>query len=67
MASYLCENEAKTYKMATSIVLKFLTLRREISGTICRIEVSDSPALFLHFHALSFELNLFFDRNFLLN
>ena len=51
----------ETYKMATSILLKFLTLKCDISRTIWRIEVSDG-ALVCIFHALSFELNLFFDR-----
>ena len=49
--------------MATSILLKFLTLKWNISRTIWRIEVSDS-SLFCIFHALSFELNLFSDRRF---
>ena len=47
--------------MATSIFLKFLTLKCDISKTIWRIEVSDG-SLFCIFHALSFKLNLFFDR-----
>ena len=47
--------------MATSTILKFLTLKCDISRTIWRIEVSDG-SLFCIFHALSFELNLFFDR-----
>ena len=51
----------ETYKMATSILLKFQTLKCDISRTIWRIEVSDS-SLFSIFHALSFERNLFFDR-----
>ena len=51
----------ETYKMAASIFLKFLTLKCDISRTNWRIEVSDG-SLFCIFHALSFELNLFFDR-----
>ena len=51
----------ETYKMATSILLKFQTLKCDISRTIWRIEVSDG-SLFCIFHALSFERNLFFDR-----
>ena len=47
--------------MATSILLKFQTLKCDISRTIWRIEVSDG-SLFCIFHALSFERNLFFDR-----
>ena len=47
--------------MATSIILKFLTLKCDISRTIWHIEVSDG-SLFCIFHALSLELNLFFDR-----
>ena len=50
----------ETYKMATSILLKFQTLKCDISRTIWRIEVSDG-SLFCIFHALSFERNLFFD------
>ena len=48
----------KIYKMATSILLKFLTLKWDISRSIWRIEVSDG-SFFCIFHALSFELNLF--------
>ena len=51
----------ETYKMATSILLKFLTLNCDISRTIWRIEFSDG-SLFCIFHALSFERNVFFDR-----
>ena len=51
----------ETYKMATSILLKFQTLKCDISRTIWRIEVSDG-SLFCIFHALSFEVNLCFDR-----
>ena len=51
----------ETYKMETSILLKFQTLKCDISRTIRRIEVSDG-SLFCIFHALSFERNLFFDR-----
>ena len=47
--------------MATSILLKFQTLKCDISRTIWRIQVSDG-SLFCIFHALSFERNLFFDR-----
>ena len=49
--------------MATSIMLKFLTLKWNISRTICRIEVGDG-SLFCIFHTLSFERNFFFDRRF---
>ena len=51
--------------MATSMLLKFLTLKWDISRTIWRIEVSDG-SFFCIFHALSnsFELNFFFDRSF---
>ena len=63
MTSYSSENEAEIYKVATSILLKFLTLKWNISRTIWRIEVSDS-SFFGIFHALSFELNFFFDWSF---
>ena len=52
--------------MATSILLKFLTLKWNISRTTGRIEVGDG-SLFCIFHALSFERNFFFDRRFPLN
>ena len=47
--------------MATSILFKFLNLQWDIQRTIWRIEVSDG-SFFFHFCALSFEINLFFDR-----
>ena len=56
----------ETYKMAASIFLKFLTLKCDISRTIWRIEINDGSLLCI-FHALSFELNLFFDRTCPLN
>ena len=49
--------------MATSILLKFLTLKWNISRTIGPIEVGDG-SFFCIFHALSCELNFFFDRRF---
>ena len=52
------ESRLKIYKMATSILLKFLTLKCNISRTIWRIEVGDGSFLFI-FHALSFELIFF--------
>ena len=63
VTSYLSGIEAKIYKMATSILLKFLTLKWNISRTIWRIEVGDG-SFFCIFHALSFELNFVFDRRF---
>ena len=61
----------KIYKMATSILLKFLTLKWDISRTIWRIKVNDG-SFFGIFHALSFELNFFrpkfpFDAQFYLS
>ena len=50
--------------MATSISLKFVTLKWNISRTIWRIEVGDGSFFFCIFHALSFELNFFFDQRF---
>ena len=49
--------------MATSMLLKFLTLKWDISRTIWRIEVSDG-SIFCIFHALLFELIFFFDWSF---
>ena len=60
MTSYLCENEAKIYKMATFILLKFPTLEWDISRTIWRIEVSDSSYFFSFFTL--FHLSLAFFR-----
>ena len=51
------------YKMVTSILLKYLTLKWNISRTIWHIEVGDG-SFFCIFHTLSFELNFFFDRRF---
>ena len=64
MASYLSENGLKIYKMETSILLKFLTLKWDISRTIWRIEVSDGSFFFFIFHTLSFEINFVCDRSF---
>ena len=50
--------------MAMSILLKFLTLKWNISRTIWCIEVGDGSFFFCIFHALSFELNFFFDQRF---
>ena len=64
VTSYLSGIEAKkSYKMATSILLKFLTLKWNISRTIWRLEVGDGSFSCI-FHALSFKLNVFFDRRF---
>ena len=52
----------KTYKMAMSILPKFLTLNWNISRTIWRIEVGDGSGFFCIFHAISFELNFFSTR-----
>ena len=56
----------KFYKMAMSILPKFLTLKGNISRTIWRIEVGDG-SFFCIFHTLSFELNVSSDRRFPLN
>ena len=66
VTSYFIEKRLKIYKMAISILLKFLILKWNVSRTIWRIEVGDG-SLFCIFHALSFELNIFFDRRFPLN
>ena len=49
--------------MATSILLKFLTLKWNISRTIWRIELSGG-LFFRSFHARLYELDLFSDRRF---
>ena len=59
MTSCLSENEAKNLQNGDAILLKFLTLKWNISRTIWRIEVGDG-SFFCIFHALSFELNFFF-------
>ena len=55
--------------MAMSILPKFLTLKWNISRIIWRIEVSGGSFVvpFCISHALSFELNFFFDPRFLLD
>ena len=60
MTSYLCESEVETFKMATSILLKFLTLEWDISRTIWHNDVSEG-SFYCIFGALSFEGNLFFE------
>ena len=56
----------KTYKMAMSILPRFLTLKWDISRTMWPIEVGDGLFLCI-FHALLFKRNFFFDRRFPLN
>ena len=51
----------KTYKMAISILPKFLTLKWNISRTVWRIEVGNGSFFYI-FHVLSFELNFCLDR-----
>ena len=63
---FIGKKRLKIYKMAMSMLLKFLTLKCNISRTIWRIEVGDG-SLFCISHALSFELNFFSDRRFPLN
>ena len=53
----------KVYKMAKSLLLKFLTLKWNISRKVWHIEVNDGSFTCI-FHALSFELNFVFDRRF---
>ena len=48
--------------MAISILLKFLTLKWDISRTIWRIEVSDG-SLFLHFSRYFISAKPFFDQS----
>ena len=60
MMPYQVKKRLKTYKMAMSILLRFLTLKWDISRTIWRIEVSDGSLFFFCiFHTLSFELDFF--------
>ena len=63
VTSYLSGIEAKNLQNGDAILLKFLTLKWNISRTIWRIEVGDG-SFFCIFHAFSFELNFFFDRRF---
>ena len=65
MTSFYAKMGLETYKMATSMLLKFLTLGWDISRIIWRIEVSDGS--FFAFFTLSFEFKLFFDQSFPLN
>ena len=52
------ESRLKIYKMLTSILLKFLTLKWNILRTIWPIEAGDGSFICM-FHALSFGLNFF--------
>ena len=63
LTSYLSEKEAKNLQNGDVHITQILTLKWDISRTICRIEVGDG-SLFCIFHALSFELNFIFDRRF---
>ena len=60
MTSYLSENEAKIYKMATSVLLKLLTLEWDILRIIWGIEVSDGSYFFFFHFSCSFILSLTF-------
>ena len=51
MTSYLDERETEIVQnIATSILLKFLTLGWDISRTICRIEVSEVSVELISLH-----------------
>ena len=63
MTSYLNENEAENLQNGDVILLKFLTLKWNVSRTVRCIEVSEGSFFFI-FHAPSFEVNCFFDRSF---
>ena len=63
MTSYLIENEAENLQNDDVHLAQFLALKWDISRTIWLIEVGDGSFFFI-FHALSFELNFFFDRRF---
>ena len=63
MRSYLHENEAENLQNGDVHLAQIPDLKWDISRTVWRTEVSDS-SLFCIFYALSFELNLFFDRGF---
>ena len=43
LTTHLCKNEVEILQMVTSILLKFLTLKWDISRTIWHTEVSDGP------------------------
>ena len=63
MKSYLSENEAaETYRMAMSILFKFLTLKWDISRTIWCIEVSNGSCFFFLAFFTLFHLSLTFFR-----
>ena len=66
MTSYLRENEAKNLQNGDVHLAQIPELKWDISRTIWRIEVNDG-SFFCIFHALSFEVNFFFDRSFPLN
>ena len=64
MTSYLRENEVKNLQKGDAHLAQIPDFGMGyISRTIWRIEVSDC-SLFFFIHALSFKLNLFFNRSF---
>ena len=65
VTSYLkVKMRLKTYKMAMSILPRFLNLKRNISRTIWCIQVGDGSFFFGIFYALPSELNFSFDWSF---
>ena len=66
VALYLCENEAENLQNGDVHFVQIPDFRMGYLKNHWRIEVSD-VSRFGIFHALSFELKLFFDRSFPLN
>ena len=63
MTSYLSESEAENLQNGDAHLPQIHDFEWNISRTIWRIEVSEG-SFFRIFHALSFELNVFFDGSF---
>ena len=63
MTSYFIEKEAKNLQNGDIHIAQIPDFEMEYLENHLRIEVGDG-SLFCIFHALSFELNLFFDRRF---
>ena len=63
MTSYLIENEAENLQNGDAYLAQIPDFEMEYLEKHWRVEVGDG-SFFCIFHALSFELNIFFDQRF---
>ena len=64
VTSYLSENEAENLQNGDVHLAQIPDFEVEYLENLWRIEVGDGSSFFCIFHALSFELNFFFDWSF---